>query len=685
MKYPIRTALVLTTIARLGAQPGVFLKTPGNAVKQSESTIRATEVNKRRTAGSWHMLLVFRDIPTTVEVEQLNQRNIQTLQFVPERGLLSVVADLTPLEGLDLEWSGRLRSEQKISPMLALAEWGPGEGERNILVEFHQDVNRADAVGIVFEEGLSIVDHPDLLGYQLLVRGSPAKLAALASWDEVAYLFPANTAMVEGRTLEPCGGALTAAGPIGQIVAKIGEGWDGAGKGSADLGYYFSSFTGRLTPEQARGEFLKVAAEWGKYVKVKFTQAAAGDSRRTVNVLFGTGNHGDGYSFDGPGKTLAHTFYPSPPNPEPIAGDLHLDDDESWQIGTNTDLFSVMLHEMGHALGLGHSDNPAAVMYPYYRKVTELQADDIGAIQELYAIQDGQTPVNPSVPAPLELSISQPGAAAFNTQADQMSLGGTTAGGTGAIQVTWSSSSGGSGVASGSRPWSVPSVALRMGDNVITVIAIDSAQGRVSRQVRVTRDVPPSQAPLAVKIMVPTAGASYLTGEQTITLSGTAGPDGQVNRVFWANSRGSGGSVVGTMNWTTSAVPLESGMNRITVTVVSALGSIASATLDVEYRPGAPAPGGPDTVAPGLTILDPGQTTIVTAQASITISGIASDNVRVTEVNYLTSSGRNGTAQGTTSWRIADLPLLLGVNTIVIRAWDATGNMSWRSLVITRN
>jgi len=53
---------------------------------------------------------------------------------------------------------------------------------------------------------------------------------------------------------------------------------------------------------------------------------------------------------------LAHTFYPSPPNPEPIAGDVHLDDDEEWVIGSDlsvrsVDLFSVSLHELGHALG----------------------------------------------------------------------------------------------------------------------------------------------------------------------------------------------------------------------------------------------------------------------------------------------------------------------------------------------
>ena len=181
-------------------------------------------------------------------------------------------------------------------------------------------------------------------------------------------------------------------------------------------------------------EILRAMQEWSKVVKVNWSPGTSAAATRTVNILFANGAHGDGYPFDGRGNVLAHTFYPSLPNPEPIAGDMHLDDAEAWRIGSNTDVFSVALHELGHALGLGHADDPNAVMYPYYRMVTTLSEPDKVAIRTLYAATDG-TPSDPSSPGPLTLTVNT---VPSSTTGSTLNLTGSASGGSGTISVTWS-------------------------------------------------------------------------------------------------------------------------------------------------------------------------------------------------------------------------------------------------------
>jgi hypothetical protein len=54
-------------------------------------------------------------------------------------------------------------------------------------------------------------------------------------------------------------------------------------------------------------------------------------------------------------------------------------------------VYSIALHELGHALGLGHSADPGAVMYPHYSGgvFSDLASDDIAGIRSLYAPAGG--------------------------------------------------------------------------------------------------------------------------------------------------------------------------------------------------------------------------------------------------------------------------------------------------------
>lgn len=90
-----------------------------------------------------------------------------------------------------------------------------------------------------------------------------------------------------------------------------------------------------------------------------------------------------GYPFLDP-ATLAQTYYP-PPNGLTAAGDSEINTGITWSLGSGTDLYSGMLHEFGHALGLDHSLTPGAVMSATYGGVrTGLTPDDVAGIQSIY-------------------------------------------------------------------------------------------------------------------------------------------------------------------------------------------------------------------------------------------------------------------------------------------------------------
>ncbi len=456
---------------------------------------------KKLNLGRSHLVVQFSRAPEAGQIRELEARGARVLEYVPDDGVLVAGGADLNLDGLGVHWSGTLTTEEKLG---ALGNLVVGEDGLAIFVlEFYPDVEPAQARSITLLEGLEILEHPDLAARHLLARGTPAQAAAVAGWDEVAYVFPASSDLAQGRPVVACAGAWTEFGSVGQYVARVGHGWDGPGRGAASLGYYFGQLSEKLPTETARSELRRAFQEWARHARLSFTEASGAGGEKTIDVLFGRGSHGDRYPFDGRGRTLAHTFYPAPPNPESLAGDMHFDDDEDWRQGADTDLFSVALHETGHALGLGHSDSPAAVMYPYYRRATALAGEDIGALLELYAARDGASP-NPSPPpappptppsqppsgadtTPPTVTITSPASANVLTAAAAITLRGSARDNVRVTEVTWSSSAGGSGTATGTANWVIADLPLLVGVNTITVRARDAAGNQGWRTVMVTR------------------------------------------------------------------------------------------------------------------------------------------------------------------------------------------------------
>ncbi len=482
---------------------------------------------------SGHLLLQFAQAPARSTIAELESRGIHVLQGIPENGLLVTLSGRVSLEGLGAIYAEPIAPSDKISPLITAnaAQW-----QGHFLVEFHEDVAPGDARGVLLRLGLTVQENPDLAPEHLMIQvenpaAVPGTLAELAKQDEVNYIFPASPELVKAVPTRAYASPETTAGDVTQNIPTYGNGWAGPSHGAATVGYVFSQMTEQLPSSQTEAAIQQAMAQWSQVVHVTWTQGTNPTAPQTVNIFFASYAHGDGYPFTGPGGVLAHTFYPAPPNPEPIAGDMHFNDSESWHIGTDTDVFSVALHELGHALGLGHSDDPSDVMYPYYKRVSTLNSGDIAAIQTLYApgpaANASPAPIPAPVPAPAPtpsptpaptpsptpvpapspaptptpanpgsggskdttpptLTISSPGGSTVSTSAATLTFSGTATDNVAVAAVTWQTNTGSSGTASGTAHWSA-SIPLLVGSNTVTITATDTSGNTAWRSVVVSR------------------------------------------------------------------------------------------------------------------------------------------------------------------------------------------------------
>lgn len=162
-----------------------------------------------------------------------------------------------------------------------------------------------------------------------------------------------------------------------------------------ELTYAFVNQTDDLPLNRQREIVRDAFSAWAAVADLGFVEVGV-DDNPDFPVGWHRGGHGDGSPFDdagGPnGNTLAHAFFP-PPCGGPHAGAMHFDEAETW-IDDPQDagirLLQVAIHEVGHLLGLSHSNDTSAIMFAFYSPDrVSLSADDVAGITALYGARDG--------------------------------------------------------------------------------------------------------------------------------------------------------------------------------------------------------------------------------------------------------------------------------------------------------
>jgi Matrixin len=143
---------------------------------------------------------------------------------------------------------------------------------------------------------------------------------------------------------------------------------------------------------------LQAAQEWAQQTNINLTVVPDdGAPQGSGPDMQGDPGFGDirigGFNFGSGNPPLALTYLPPQDNNFSVAGDVAFNTGEPFHNGTTYDLFTVAMHEIGHALGLGESRVIGSVMYGNYSgTMKHLASDDIAGIRAIYSVNAPRSP-----------------------------------------------------------------------------------------------------------------------------------------------------------------------------------------------------------------------------------------------------------------------------------------------------
>ncbi len=123
--------------------------------------------------------------------------------------------------------------------------------------------------------------------------------------------------------------------------------------------------------------------EWHKYARVSFAHS---DDWRSADILIGTQAHPSGIAF----ANIDHDPQPGSHTATITKALICLNPDVRWKVGFDGDLKSydlriILMHEIGHVLGLDHPGPAGQIMsFRYQEKFRSLRDGDIAGIVAIY-------------------------------------------------------------------------------------------------------------------------------------------------------------------------------------------------------------------------------------------------------------------------------------------------------------